>query len=39
MWEIIADPEEYGIEVIEEGINNNNMIEFAEDTEYLSVTV
>jgi hypothetical protein len=31
MWEIIADPEDYGIEVLEEGINNNNMIEFAED--------
>jgi len=22
MWEIIADPKEYGIEVLEEGINN-----------------
>ncbi len=31
MWEIIADPEDYGIEVLEDGINNNNMIEFAED--------
>ena len=31
MWEIIADPEDYGIEVLEEGINNNNMIEFADD--------
>ncbi len=31
MWEIIADPEDYGIEFLEEGINNNNMIEFAED--------
>ncbi len=31
MWEIIADPEDYGIEILEEGINNNNMIEFEED--------
>ncbi len=31
MWEIIADPEDYGIEVLEEGINKNNVIEFAED--------
>jgi hypothetical protein len=31
MWEIIADPEDYGIEVLEEGINNHNMIEFEED--------
>ena len=31
MWEIIADPEDYGIEALEEGINKNNMIEFAEN--------
>ena len=31
MWEIIADPKDYGIEVLEKGINKNNMIEFAED--------
>ncbi len=30
MWEIIADPKDYGIEALEEGINKNNMIEFAE---------
>lgn len=23
MWEIIADPKDYGIEILEEGINNN----------------
>jgi len=30
MWEIIADPEDYGIEILEEGINNNNRVEFEE---------
>ena len=31
MWEIIADPEDYGIEALEEGINKKNMIEFTEN--------
>ena len=26
MWEIIADPREYGIEILEEGINNNRLV-------------
>ena len=31
MWEIIADPADYGIEALEEGINKNNRIEFADN--------
>ncbi len=31
MWEIIADPADYGIEVLEKGINQNHMVEFVED--------
>ena len=26
MWEIIADPKEYGIEILEEGINNHRLL-------------
>ena len=25
MWEIIADPREYGVEILEEGINSNRL--------------
>ena len=31
MWEIIADPIEYGIDVLEEGINNNNRLAFPDE--------
>lgn len=26
MWEIIADPKEYGVEILEEGINNHLLV-------------
>ena len=26
MWEIIADPKEYGVEILEEGINNSRLV-------------
>ena len=31
MWEIIADPKEYGIEILEEGINNHRLLFPEED--------
>ena len=35
MWEIIADPREYGIEILEEGINNHRLV-FPDETSLMS---